>query len=128
MANRIKGEVPFKIGETEYVLCFNNDALIQLEDQLDRGIVAISSEMQKWKDDPERIRLKWVRALLWAGLHKHHPKLSLEEVGNLMGSTGTSEAMDAIGTAMQEAFGEPEGEMKDARPTNGDARNGIGPE
>lgn len=125
MANRVKGEVPFKLGDREFILCFNHNALSELEDKLDKGIVSISAEMNRWKDEPERVRIKWVRALLWAGLQKHHPSLTVDDVGEMMSAAGGSEVMDAIGAAMQSAFSEPG--AKDENPTNGADRNGIGP-
>lgn len=126
MANKIRGEANFKIGEKTYTLCYNNEALIQLEDQLDKGIVAIMNEMQKWKEDPERVRLKWIRALLWAGLHKYQPQLDVEQVGELLEQTNTVDVMTAIGDAMSKAFSDPESEMKDARPTTNASMNGSG--
>lgn len=124
MANKIKGEASFTIGGTEYTICFNNDALIQLEDKLDRGIVAITSEMQRWSAEPERLRLKWVRALLWAGLRKHHPTMTVEQTSELIDQSNGAEMMNVIGDAMQKAFADTE--SKGARPMNGTSSTGTG--
>lgn len=125
MANHIKGESTFKIQDKEYTLCFDNEALIQLEDILDQGIVGVCLEMQRWGKEPERIRLKWIRAMLWAGLRQHQPKITLEEAGDIMDAGGGVSMMNVIGEAMSKAWGE-QPESKDARPTNGAGTSGIG--
>lgn len=125
MANRVIGEASFDLGGKKYTLCFNNDALVQLEDQLDRGIVAITSEVQLWTKEPERIRLKWIRALLWAGLRKHHPNMSIEDAGELIEQSDATTVLNAVGDAMQKAFGSSV-ETKSDRPTNGASSTGTG--
>lgn len=130
MANKIKGEVSFAVGDRKLILCYNHAALIELEDMLDKGIVAITSEMQAWQSDPLRIRLKWIRALLYVGLKKYQPLTKLDDVSEMltaMGSGGGSAAMEAIGEAMAAAFGSGENDSGDVRPMNGDARSGTGP-
>lgn len=124
MANKVIGEVSFKLGDKDYTMCFNNDALVQLEDQLDRGIVAITTEMQKWSKEPERVRLKWIRAMLWAGLRKHHPNMTIEQAGELIDNSNGGDMMSVITDAMQKAFGDSE--MKEARPMNGAGLNTTG--
>src|SRR5215468_8067948 len=107
MANRIKGEADFVVDGRTYTLCYNHAALIELEDMLDMGIVAISRELAKWTEEPDRIRLKWMRALLCAGLRKHHPKMTLDDVSELMTSAGGgADFMGAIGGAMNASFNE----------------------
>lgn len=126
MANRVRGEVDFDLNGQKYTLCFDHAAMIELEDLLDKGIVAITKEMQAWQQDPDRIRLKWIRALLFAGLKRHQPKLSLDDVSDLMGQPSQSIGiMDKINEALGKAFGSDE-KADDVRPTNGDARSGTG--
>lgn len=127
MANRAKGEITLKVGDAEYTLCYNHDALIQMEDQLDQGVVAITNEMRRWAKEPERIRLKWIRVLVWAGLRKHH-KMSFEQVDSLMEQAAAEETdlFEKVGDAMSKAFEGPE--TKAARPTNGGVTSGAGTE
>src|ERR1043166_9714140 len=141
MANKMRGEASLKIGDKLYILCYDNSAMIELEDLLDSGIVAITNEIQTWagrKDDkgnilspgrPERIRLKWIRALLYVGLKKHQRKMTLEDVSGVMDELGdNSKAMNAIAEGMSVSFGTSSSAEKEDRPTNGDARNGTGSE
>lgn len=126
MANKMRGDVPLNVGDKKYTLCFDHGALIELEDQLDVGIVAISNELQSWQGNPDRIRLKWIRALLYVGLKKHQPAITLEDTNEMLGyATQGPQVMEAIGDAMAAAFGTTSKET-DPRPLNGDARSGTG--
>jgi len=109
MANKLRGDVDLKIGDRNYTLCFDHNALIELEDQLDRGVVAISAELTRWSTEPDRIRLKWIRALLFAGVKKHQPKLTLDDVTAIMDEAGqTPDIMTAIAEAMADMVGRGE--------------------
>lgn len=124
MANKVIGEVPFKVDGKDYILCFDNDALIEMEDKLDAGIVAITQEMQRWTKEPERLRLKWIRILLWAGLKKHQPNMTVKDAGEMIDLTSGGEMMSVIGDAISKSFGESE--TKGANPTNGANLTGTG--
>ena len=128
MANRVRGEVAFKLGGKEYTMVYNHGALVELEDKLDRGIVAITSEMQRWAKEPQRIRLKWVGLLMWAGLLKHH-NMTVEQAGELLdvASAEGVNLMELIGESMSRAYGEPEkkGSSED-HPMNGEYKSGDG--
>ena len=124
--NKMKGDVAFDIDDKKYILRFDHNALIELEDILDKGIVAISNEMQTWQTNPDRMRLKWVRALLYVGLKRHHPKISLDDVSEIM-THSPDKAMSVIGEAMGASFGSSSSpQAAGARPTSGDSRNGTG--
>ena len=128
MANRVKGEVAFKLGGKEYTMVFNHGALVELEDKLDMGIVAITTEMQRWSKEPQRVRLKWVGLLMWAGLLKHH-NMTVEQVGELLdvASAEGVNLMEIIGDSMGKAYGETEKKgASDVRPTNGEFKSGDG--
>jgi len=128
MANRVRGEVAFKLGGKEYTMVYNHGALVELEDKLDRGIVAITSEMQRWAKEPERVRLKWVGLLIWAGLLKHH-NMTVEQAGELLdvASAEGVNLMEIIGDAMSKAYGDIEKKgTSEVRPTNGEYKSGSG--
>lgn len=125
MANKLKGEVDLEAGGKNYALVYTHDALIELEDQLDRGIVAILKEIQEWSKDPDKIRLGMVRSLLWAGLRKHHPEIDLIAAGELIADAGgIGKVMTVVGEGMRRSF--ESSETKDPRPTKKQRRNGIG--
>jgi hypothetical protein len=130
MANRLKGEVDVKIGDRMYTLCVNHGALIEMESQLDKGIMEIAEEMASWGQNPRRMRLTWVRALLYASLRKHYPRITLQDVDELMGvaQEHKQEVLSSVINAMSMVFGSDENKEEGDRPTNGDARDGIGKE
>lgn len=127
MANPHRGEVSFEAEGTEYTLQYSNNALVELEDRLDRGIVDISSELLSWAKDPKRIRLGTIRAVLWAGLREHHPEVDLRAAGEIITKAGgVLEITGLIGEAFSRAFPAPE--KKGSRPRKRGATNGTGPD
>ena len=119
MANRIKGDTPVTLKDGRTVtLLFDFDAMCEVEDLLDRPFAELLEEISpKFEvpgDPSSRLvregrapRLKEARALVAAGLKRHHPEIALSEAGNLLLSDG--EALFAnITTAIESAFGDPD--------------------
>lgn len=81
-------------------LCFDLNALIALEE-------ATGWDMMRGGVQTASLKLKEVRALLWAGLLHEDPKLKQEDVGKLlhMGNIGEigDIVMQAYGRSMPEA-------------------------
>lgn len=76
MANALKGEVEVVAGETTYILCFTNNAIVQIEQIFDgMGIGEITQNL---------MRVEVARALLWGALQKHHPKTDLLKAGDIL--------------------------------------------
>src|SRR5262245_35215807 len=124
MANPHRGEFEFTAAGKAYKLHYDNNEFVELEEMLDRGVVGIFLEMQQWQTDPNKIRLKWVRALLWAGLRKHHAGVDIRAAGDLIGEVGgVGEAVRIIGEALGKAFPETKGENPPGAVPSG---NGIG--
>jgi hypothetical protein len=123
MTNPHRGELEFSVDDKKFVLQYTHDALIELEQELDRGIVGILNELQAWSKEPERIRLGWVRAMLWTGLRKHHPDIDLIAAGELITAAGgVGAVVNLTGEAMGRAFSAPE--TKGSRPRK--SPNGAG--
>lgn len=113
-ANAQKGEAAIKVGEREYVLAFNINAMCEVEYILDLSTDKILRALAA--SPPLHI----VRALLWGGLRQHHPDVDLIGAGNLieeMGGPGT--ALDGIGKALVSAF--PEAKDDTENPPKGAA-------
>lgn len=104
-----KGELTFSVEGKDYVLAFDHEALIQLEEKLDKGIVRIMKEVSEWSEDPESLRLGTVRTMLWAGLHKYQPALTLPEATELIGKIdgGIVKVVELIGDGFNRAFAAP---------------------
>lgn len=118
MANPQRGELALQVGEKSYTLRFSANALCALEDALDVSVVEFGDMLT----DPKRVRLKTVRAVMWAGLQDHHPAITLKEAGDIIQELTMAKAMAAIGSAFELAFPTPD-------PTQPDQsqHGGIGP-
>jgi hypothetical protein len=137
MVNPIRGEVSLPAGDETFTLRFSANALVDLEDALGMGIVAIGAEMTSWASQPARIRFKTIRAVVWAGLQEHHPErleggaanpdgVDLRRAGDIIVAAGGIEPVTSkISEAFARAFPAPE--TKGARPPKPEAAtNGTG--
>ena len=122
VTNPHKGDVGFKIGDKNYTLRYSNLALIKLEEMTNKGLYQIMTEMSK----PESLRLGTVCALLWAGLQKHHPTITMDSAADLLDEFegGTPEVIGLIDKAFGKAFSQTLG-TKGTNPTQEES-NGIG--
>lgn len=84
MANPLKGEVEFKAGEKTYTLVFDNNAIVEVETMLGRSIFGIMDLMS----DKTKVELGHIRALLWGGLRRHYPNVTIVEAGDILGEVG----------------------------------------
>lgn len=90
MANKSKGQISFDADGKTYILQFTINSLCELEDKALSTINRFAS----------------TRAMMWAGLLKNHPSISLQEAGDLIEITGLTKAGDLIGEAFKLAFPE----------------------
>jgi hypothetical protein len=93
--SKAKGEVSIEADGKRYTLAFSINALCELEDKLGESVADIGSLAAKGK------RFSTIRTVFWAGLHDHHPDLTLQDAGKIISAMGI-EAADA---AVAEAFG-----------------------
>lgn len=125
MANAKKGEMTLQVDGENYILEFSHGSLILLEEKLDKGIMRIMKEMESWSKSPEDLRLGTIRALLWAGLHKHQPNMTMDDAAELIGrfDGGLIKVVETVAEAFSRAFSAPE--TKATHPTQ-KASNGTG--
>lgn len=86
MANREKGEVSLVVGGTSYTLVLNMAAMIAAEEA-----ASTPSKEVTWDQIVTKYSsgsAKYVRIFLWAMLHKFHPDMTLEQVGELVDEAG----------------------------------------
>lgn len=98
MANPNRGEVEFTAGDTVYKLAFTINSVCELEQHLGQSLAEIVGGMG---------RLNVIRAVLWAGLLKHH-KMGIEEAGDVMDAAGVPATVEAVNKAVSLAFPPPE--------------------
>jgi hypothetical protein len=97
-----KRDVTLTIGDKAYALQFSFNALCLLEDQLNRGYLAIMADMASWREDTEKVRVGTIRALLWAAVQDHHPDIDILAAGELVESDKGN--LVSIATKINEAF------------------------
>lgn len=102
MANRNKGEVDFEVDGKSYKLVYTANSLCDLEDQLNISVVDIGSLLGSG------IRMKTIRAFMWAGLLEHHPETTIKQAGNIVQALTVAKAIDLVGKSIQLSFTEPE--------------------
>lgn len=113
MANPERGEVALTIGDRTYTLVLDMDGICQAEAALSSPgqIVSITEIFYGAAIGSQR----HARVLVWASLRRHHPDLSLERAGELMGEFGGAEKFFEVVKALR-ASTEPDAEDRPARP------------
>lgn len=124
MANPHRGEVPLQAGGAHYKISFSINAMCMLEDHFDRSVVEIMGELESARDNPASLRIKTVRAIVWAALQDHHPDTSLEQAGDIVSLAGVPVVMAKIAEAITLAFpsqpaGSAEGKGRPKRAAGG---------
>lgn len=116
MANPIKGEVDLTIDGKTYTIKLGRNALASVEGLLGKGFPEIA---QALSSDPQ---IAVMRAILWAGLQRHHPDIDLFGAGDLMDEAGDDLITEKIGEALRITFPESKGESHPQKP----GRRGVG--
>lgn len=105
MANPLKGEVDFPVGDKTYRLRLSINQIIEVEDLTGLGIVQIAAMF----NDAATLRAGSVRAVLWGALRENHPGIDLLAAGEIMAEARLQPTVEAVGAALQAAFPKPEG-------------------
>jgi hypothetical protein len=110
LANPLKGEIDFTVGDKTYVLCFPSNSLVEVEEVSGKDIVSVLTE---WQQSPAVAPL---RTLLWGALRKHQPAISLFDAGDLVDEIGAAR-MEELGSAIGKALRfRLSGAFEDAKP------------
>jgi hypothetical protein len=121
MSNSLRGQVMLKAGEKEYTLSFSINALVSLEDMLDESVNTVAAQL----NDSTKVRMKTIRALVWAALRDNHSEVTTDGAGQIIDQAGIPATMAAIATAFTNAFPDAEAESSGSRPRK-PARAGAG--
>lgn len=99
-------DVQFEAGGKTYSLRYTIGAIVTIENRLNKSFGQLAEDMQ----DPKTLRIGTVREMLHAGLKYHHPRISLEDAGELMlAAGGIGVILPSIANAITAAFPEQEG-------------------
>jgi hypothetical protein len=124
MANKHRGEVALEADGKTFKIAFSINAMCELEDLLNRSIVEVMTELEGARENFARLRIKTVRAIVWASLRDHHPESTMEDAGDIVTAAGVPAVMAKIAEAIILAFppqsaGSAEGKGKPKRGTGG---------
>lgn len=112
MANKERGEVLLKIADQDYILRFTINSICELEDELGQGIQEIIQSLE----DPDKLRIKPLRALFWAGLLDKQPQTTIRAAGDILTGVGTAEVFEAVSAALAAAFPDNKKNKPDKNP------------
>ena len=111
MANAQRGEVALDVDGKTYVFRFSVNAICELEEALGSSVNTIAGQLS----DMSAVKMKTVRALVWAALRDNHSEMTITDAGELISDAGVAAVMESVGLAFARAF--PSGEaQKSSRP------------
>lgn len=130
VANREKGEIAIAVGDKEYVLVLDFEAMCQLEERLstDAGKdVTFIEVMAK----AERGSMRHMRAVFWAALLRHQPDMTFQDASALVmelgGVQGLNDTLLSVAQASQPTKAETKGSKRPQRAqVNGAETSGTG--
>jgi len=121
MANPLRGEVDLHAGDQTYTMRMSINAIVNLENHFDKGI----NEIAELLSEPKGMRIGNLRTIVLHTLKEHHPGLTEEGAGDVIGKAGFEATAEAIQRAMILAFpsakAEPERPQKPKRAGTGKA-------
>ncbi len=79
MTNPHRGNTPVEVGGEKYTLCFDLNACAMVMERL--GLESFEDLAEKAVSD--KIGLREVVYMLWAGLQRNHPEMTEQDVGAL---------------------------------------------
>lgn len=85
-----------KIGEKLYKIHYGQNAICSLEDELNEGIAEIYTRFTE-----QKIHMKDIRALIWAGMLKDNRDITPEALGDLCDAAGVRFS-DLLGDCIEE--------------------------
>jgi hypothetical protein len=116
MANKEKGEFPLTVGDRDFVLVLDFEAMVHMEDLMstpDRVVTAheVMFQVLSRKYPP----FKHARAVLWAALQRKHPEMKVTDAQALIDEMGGTEyVVEALLGTYKAA--KPDNEDTDGRP------------
>jgi hypothetical protein len=113
MANPLRGEVELQTPEKTYTMRMSINAIVSLEDHFDMGINQIAEKLS----DTASMRIGSLRTIVMFALREHHPDLTPDQTGEIIGAVGFEGTAAAIQKAMVAAFPQAKAEADNPRKT-----------
>lgn len=102
----MKGEADVSLKDGRKLkLCFDANAWVDVEDALGMKFPEILEALGDKENPPS---LKMQRAVIWGGLQKHHPEMTVRDAGEIL-----VEAAEAMAKAVGGGLPQPEPEIEE---------------
>ena len=102
MTNPINGSTTINILGKEYTFLLDMNALCELESITGSNAISLFE-----RTDTGTASLSDLRALIFCGLKRHHPDITLEEAGDIMG-----EDTESVLNALTNSFPQPKSSLR----------------
>ena len=102
MANKSRGEVSLELGGKTYLLKFVTNSICDMEEAANLSMAELGARVQ---GNPGKRDL---RLLLWGGLRKNYPNMTLRQAGELLDDADNALVGEKLGEAFRLAFPDPE--------------------
>lgn len=115
-ANKQKGEFPLTVGDRDFVLVLDFDAMELIEERLSTPHRVVTAHEAVFEVISRTFPpFKHSRAVLWAALQRKHPEMTLAKVAELIEEMGGTEHVVAAILGMYKAA-KPDAEDLEGRP------------
>lgn len=116
MANAQKGEFPLKVGDRDFVLVLDFDAMELIEERLSTPKQVVSAHEAMFQVLGRTYPpFKHARAVMWAALQRKHPDMTLAKVADLIEEMGGTEHVVSAILGIYKAS-KPDAEDTEGRP------------
>lgn len=109
MANPVKGDVSWQVGDEEYTLVLDFNALCELETLTDEPSALTFQKV-------ERGFASAVGLVVWAALQRHHAGIKVPEVRDLISEAGMESIQSTLVRLVAASTVTGEGEKKPGKP------------
>ncbi len=110
MTNPLKGQILINLGGKDYSCRLTVDAIIKIETELDKGILAITQRLSE-----ADVRIGELAVVLLYALRGGSNDVNMEDVKKLIQETGIVNTCSAVATLLVSTMSDPEAEESDSK-------------
>jgi hypothetical protein len=99
MANPNRGEIEYQCDGTTYKLSLSTNALAELQELTGMNPTKIGRALE-----PENYSVPIIKAVFWAALRDHQPKITMDDAANLLRHQTLNETAAIIGKLFERTF------------------------
>jgi hypothetical protein len=97
MANSQRGEFELKLDGKSYTLKLGTAALVEFQELFAPPSGGSPPSLVELQHEIKKGRVKYVRALLWAGFRKYHPEITIDDCNDIMDGAEPDEVLTLLG-------------------------------